>query len=64
MTITLILENYKVIAYAQNETEAKIMIMNKLEEHPEWYKDVKDWWEHTSWNVQQIYSFKTVKNQL
>lgn len=64
MTITLIIENRNIIAYAKNKREAKKMIMEKLEEHPEWYKNVEDWWNNTSWNVQQIYSFKTIKNQL
>lgn len=64
MTITLIFENRRPIAYAKNEAEAKAMIMNKLERHPEWYKNAKDWWNRTSWNVKQIYSFETIKNEL
>lgn len=64
MTITLIIENHNVIAYAKNKREAKKMIMDKLEEHPEWYNGVEDWWNNTSWNVKQVYRFETVKNQL
>ena len=62
--ITLILKNYQPIAYAVNEVEAKQMIMNKLETHPEWYSSVEEWWEVTGWNVKQIYSFKTVTNKI
>lgn len=64
MAITLIIENRNVIAYAKNKREAKKMIMDKLEEHPEWYNGVEDWWNNTSWNVKQVYRFETVKNQL
>jgi hypothetical protein len=62
--ITLILKNYQPIAYAVNEVEAKQMIMNKLETHPEWYSSVEEWWEVTGWNVKQIYSFKTITNKI
>ena len=64
MTITLILRNRVPIAYAKNENEAKTMIMANIEAHPEWYESAEDWWERTSWNVKQIYSFKTIKNSL
>lgn len=64
MTITLIIENRNIIAYAKNKREAKKMIMKKLEEHPEWYNGVEDWWNNTSWNVKQVYRFETVKNWL
>lgn len=62
--ITLILKNYQPIAYAANEAEAKQMIMNKLETHPEWYSSVEEWWEITGWNVKQVYSFKTITNSI
>lgn len=62
--ITLILKNYQPIAYATNEVEAKQIIMNKLETHPEWYSNVEEWWEVTGWNVKQVYSFKTITNSI
>lgn len=63
-TITLIIRNFQPIAYANSITEAKKMIMNRLEKHPEYYKNVEDWWENTSWNVKNIYSFKEITNIL
>ena len=64
MTITLIYKNRKPIAFAANETEAKQMIMNKLEKFPNEYENVNDWWERTGWNVKQVYDFKEIENRL
>lgn len=58
--ITLILKNRVPVAYARNEHEAKAKIMEKLEKRPECYNSPEEWWNYTTWNVKEIYSFKNI----
>ena len=63
--MTVICKNSYPVSYANNEFEAKKKIMEKLENHPEFYNNNPEiWWERTTWNVKQVYSFVNVSETL
>ena len=63
-TIVVILRNLVPVAYANSEHEAKQLIMNKMEKHPEFFSSVEGWWKSGPHNASQIYSFKEIPNVL
>lgn len=61
--ITVILKNLIPVAYANNEEEAKKMIIKKIFENKPY---VVETWEHACRlsNCNQIYTFKNLENKL
>ena len=64
MTKTIIFKNCVAIAIADNETKAMKMLMDKLEKHPEYYSNVEYWFYKGPHNYKDIYTFKTVSDEI